>query len=106
MDVSLQINSCFLLIFQVDTYFDFLKCSLGYLSGVMSRNMLYVVIIVDYQAINVVFIKAFKIVTKVAIGLVNFWQQCRDVWAQIKAQAVGGSHFFDINKRLDQQFQK
>ena len=51
--------------FQVDdTYFDFLKCSLGYLSGVMSRNMLYVIIIVDYKAINVVFIKAFKIVTR------------------------------------------
>ena len=54
--------------YTVDTYLDFLKCSLGSLSGVMSRNMLYVVIIVDYQAINVVFIKAFKIATKVWIS--------------------------------------
>ena len=55
----------FLVIFQVDnTYFNFLKCSLGYLSGVMSRNMLYVIIIVDYKAINVVFIKAYKIVSR------------------------------------------
>ena len=43
-------------------------------------------------------------IAKVAIGEANLWQQCRDVWAQIKAQAVGGSHFFDINKRLDQKF--
>ena len=51
--------------FQVDsTYLDFLKCSLGYLSGVMLQNMLYVIIIVDYKAINVVFIKAIKIVAR------------------------------------------
>ena len=41
---------------------------------------------------------------KVAIGLANLWQQCRDVWAQIKAQAVGRSCFFDINKTVNTPF--
>ena len=41
---------------------------------------------------------------KVAIGLANLWQQCRDVWAQIKAQAVGRSCFFDINITVNTPF--
>ena len=45
-----------------------------------------------------------RISTKVALRFVTLWQQCREDCPYIKAQSVGRSRFFDINKTVNTPF--